>query len=150
MKYVHTNIITPDWKRLVDFYINVFECELVPPLRNQQGDWLSKGTGVTEAALEGAHLRLPGHGEHGPTLEIYTYKNIERHSPVNANAQGLGHLAFEVDDIHLTVNKIVEHGGSHAGSIVEKAIEGVGMITFVYMRDPDGNLIELQSWDYGD
>ena len=73
MKYVHTNIISKDWRKLADFYTTVFECVIVPPERNQSGDWLSKGTGVPNAHLRGAHLRLPGYGENGPTLEIYQY-----------------------------------------------------------------------------
>ena len=76
MRYAHTNIIAKDWQKLVDFYIAVFECELKPPVRNQSGDWLASGTGVANASLEGAHLLLPGHGENGPTLEIYQYAEI--------------------------------------------------------------------------
>jgi len=30
--------------------------------------------------------------------------------------------------------------------IWKRKIEGVGELTFIYARDPDGNLIELQNW----
>ena len=73
MRFAHTNIISNDWKALVNFYIQTFDCKIVPRIRNQSGNWLEKGTGVKNAKLEGAHLLLPGHGEHGPTLEIFQY-----------------------------------------------------------------------------
>ena len=35
--------------------------------------WLDSATGINGAHLRGMHLRLPGYGEHGPTLEIFQY-----------------------------------------------------------------------------
>lgn len=147
MRYAHTNIISNDWKKLSEFYIKIFECKIVPPLRNQSGDWLSKGTGVKDAKLEGAHLLLPGHGENGPTLEIYQYGQVEQQNPVSPNKRGLGHLAFEVESVEKILKKIESNGGKENGEITSRIINGVGKITFVYARDPEGNLIELQSWE---
>ena len=146
MKYTHTNIISKDWKKLADFYINTFECTIIPPLRNQSGEWLSNGTGVENAHLQGAHLLLPGHGEDGPTLEIYQYTNVQDLPALDPNTRGIGHLAFEVDDVEAVLSKLIKHGGSSNGSITSRAVPEVGIITFVYARDPDGNLIELQNW----
>lgn len=147
MKYAHTNIISKDWKRLSEFYIKVFGCKIVPPIRNQEGSWLSEGTGVKHAKLQGAHLLLPGYGENGPTLEIYQYNTIEQQEPVAPNQRGFGHIAFEVEDVALKLKEIKENGGEAYGKLTNRIIEGVGRITFIYVRDPDGNLIELQSWD---
>lgn len=149
MKYVHTNIISKDWRKLADFYTKVFECVIVPPERNQSGDWLSKGTGVPNASLKGAHLRLPGYGENGPTLEIYQYSNTEDLAAINPNTRGFGHIAFEVTDVVEVLANLEAHGGKRNGEITSRAVEGVGEITFVYARDPDGNLIELQHWEKG-
>ena len=146
MRYAHTNIIARDWKKLADFYTEVFECRFKPPKRSQAGDWLARGTGVPGASLEGVHLLLPGSGEDGPTLEIYTYGDIEEASVGPANRRGFSHIAFEVEDVETIATKLVEHGGSLAGEVTERAIDGVGIITYVYARDPEGNLIELQSW----
>ena len=146
MRYAHTNIISNDWKKLSEFYIKIFDCQVVPPIRNQSGDWLSKGTGVKNAKLKGAHLLLPGHGPYGPTLEIYQYAENVQQDPVNPNSRGLGHLAFEVDDVGQIVEEMEINGGEKNGEITTRIIDGVGEITFVYARDPEGNLIELQSW----
>ena len=148
MKYVHTNIITHDWKGLAGFYQKVFECIIVPPIRKQKGDWLSKGTGVANAELEGAHLLLPGWGQYGPTLEIYQYANTIDQESVSPNQKGYGHMAFEVEDVGLVVEQVEFNGGSKCGELTTRTIPGIGEITFIYVRDPDGNLIELQRWNY--
>ena len=147
MKFVHTNIISKDWKKLVDFYIQVFECQIVPPIRKQAGPWLEQGTGVKNAALEGAHLLLPGHGKNGPTLEIYSYNHVIEQEVIMPNHKGFGHIAFEVENVAAVLEKMEQYGGSKVGKLTERFIEGVGTITFTYARDPEGNIIELQSWD---
>lgn len=146
MKFSHTNIISTDWRKLVAFYVDTFQCELLPPVRKQSGKWLERGTGLKGANLEGAHLLLPGFGSNGPTLEIYQYANIEDQDHLAPNRRGFGHIAFEVDDVQQTLNNVLSNGGSSKGEIVEREVSGVGQITFTYARDPEGNLIELQSW----
>ncbi len=146
MRYAHTNIIATNWRVLAAFYSDVFGCEPVPPERRQSGSWLSRGTGVPNAALEGAHLRLPGHGDSGPTLEIYSYEMVDPLEPGSANRRGLGHLAFEVTSVEEAAAAVCQHGGSLAGEVTRRHIDGVGELVFVYARDPEGNLIELQSW----
>jgi catechol 2,3-dioxygenase-like lactoylglutathione lyase family enzyme len=116
------------------------------PFRDQKGAWLDKGTGLKNAHLQGAHLRLPGHGRNGPTLELYSYDNIRKLKKVSPNQRGFGHLAFEVKSVKKTLKKLIKYGGQANGEIVKRKVKLVGEITFVYARDPEGNLIELQNW----
>ncbi len=145
-RYVHTNIVAGDWKRLADFYQTVFDCQPVPPQRDQSGGWLERGTGVKDAALRGMHLRLPGHGEEGPTLEIYSYGEMKEKPSPAANRRGLGHLAFLVDDVDETREKVLAHGGRDLGEVVTTEVPKVGKLKFVYMTDPEGNILEIQHW----
>ncbi|MBC3541195.1 VOC family protein [Rufibacter sediminis] len=146
MRFAHTNIISTNWKELVEFYVKTFECEIVPPIRNQSGEFLEKGTGLKNAKLQGAHLLLPGYGKHGPTLEIYQYETIENQESISPNKRGFGHIAFEVESVEKVLSALLENGGEKLGEIVNRKIEGAGEITFVYARDPEGNIIELQNW----
>ncbi len=146
MRFAHTNIAAKDWRKLSDFYINVFDCSIKPPQRSLSGDWLDTATGLTNARLEGVHLALPGHGENPPTLEIFTYVAMRDNPEVMPNVTGLTHIAFEVEDVDDTLQKALEHGGINLGKIVEREIETVGVLRFVYFRDPEGNIIEIQSW----
>jgi lactoylglutathione lyase len=146
MKYVHTNIIARDWKLLADFYIKVFECKPVLPERDIKGDWLEKGTDVKNASLRGIHLLLPGFDNDGPTLEIFQYHRNEKKSNPVANREGFGHLAFLVSSVDEILDKMISHGGTRLGEVVKKKLD-YGTIVFTYAKDPEGNLIELQSWE---
>jgi catechol 2,3-dioxygenase-like lactoylglutathione lyase family enzyme len=148
-KYAHTNIVCRDWRALSRFYIDVFDCQAVPPPRDLAGDWLSQATGLQRPHLTGQHLCLPGFGEHGPTLEIFQYDEmLERPTPPAANRLGLGHLAFEVEQVEETLKLLLAHGGHELGQVVKQEIAGVGVITFTYATDPEGNILEIQSWEY--
>ena len=143
-RYVHTNVIARDWKRLARFYEDVFGCARVPPERDLSGDWLERGTGVAGAHIRGAHLRLPGHGDDGPTIEIFSYDDVAAQSRPVANRAGYGHIAFLVEDVARARAEVVAHGGE-PGEIGSHATPA-GALEFVYVRDPEGNLIELQRW----
>lgn len=146
MRYVHTNIVANNWKRLADFYGIVFDCQPVPPQRDQSGEWLERGTGVEGAALRRIHLRLPGYGERGPTLEIYSYSKMEEKPSPAANRRGLGHLAFLVDDVDEIRERVLAHGGRDLGEVVTTEVAEVGKLKFVYMTDPEDNILEIQHW----
>ena len=145
-RYTHTNIIATDWRSLANFYVEVFDCIPVLPERDQSGAWLAKGTGVADAHLQGVHLRLPGHGEAGPMLEIYSYTKMLDKSVPAANRKGLGHLAFAVDDVAATLRQVLARGGQALGEVVTREVEGVGTLTFVYATDPEETVLELQRW----
>lgn len=42
---------------------------------------------------------------------------------------------------------VVAAGGAAHGKVVTRDIPGAGRVTFAYVRDPEGNLVELQSWE---
>lgn len=144
IKYKHTNIIAKDWKRLSDFYQKVFDCIPVPPERDLSGEWLDKLTGIKDSHISGVHLRLPGFGDEGPTLEIFQYDSMSEHPTVKPNTPGYSHIAFEVDDVSAIANLILENGGSAVGEITSFNIPGAGLLTVQYLSDPEGNIIELQ------
>lgn len=145
--YRHTNLIAQDWKRLADFYITVFGCKPVPPERNLSGEWLDLATGIDHAHIRGMHLLMPGFEAGGPTLEIFSYDdNLPGSQPPAANRVGLGHLAFAVWDVVEMVERVITHGGDKLGEVVTTEVPGVGTLLFVYALDPEGNVIELQSW----
>ena len=146
ISYAHTNIISKNWEKLAKFYQEVFDCIPIPPERNLSGSWLDKGIGGKNVILKGIHLRLPGFGDKGPTLEIYQYEDIKENYPPRPNRKGFGHIAFHVDNVEEIYQKVLLHGGQNLGEITTQDIEGVGKLTFVYMTDPDGNIIEIQNW----
>ena len=145
-KYVHTNLIARDWKKLVRFYTEVFGYETKGPERDMSGAWLDSVTSLRNAHLTGVHLRLLGYGEDGPTLEIFSYDElVELGMPV-ANQCGFAHIAFAVDDVDQALEAVIAAGGGTVGRVATTQVDGVGALRVVYARDPEGNIVELQKW----
>jgi catechol 2,3-dioxygenase-like lactoylglutathione lyase family enzyme len=145
-RFGHVNLIADDWRALADFYIELFDCVFVPPERDYTGADLERGTAVAGAALRGLHLRLPGHGDGGPTLEIYQYMPNEASPPGVANRRGFGHICFQVDDVRLAREQVLANGGGPVGEVVTLQTTDGRRVTWCYVSDPEGNLIELQAW----
>jgi predicted enzyme related to lactoylglutathione lyase len=147
IRYVHTNIIAKDWKKVSQFYQRVFGCKPVPPQRDLSGEWLDKLTGIANVHVIGEHLTLPGYEECLPTLEIFSYNRMDSNNSKALNGIGLAHLAFEVDDVAIILQKIKQEGGGQVGELIKTEYPNNVIATFVYANDVEGNIIELQSWD---
>ena len=146
-RYVHTNIIAKDWKKLSQFYQKVLHCKpLHNGSRDLKGEWIDRLTGIPSVVVQGEHLLLPGYSEDHPTLEIFSYSLEEYNNSKMINNLGFGHLAFEVDDVRQTLKEIIAEGGGQVGDVVEAMYPDNVKATFVYAKDIEGNIIELQSW----
>ena len=145
-RYVHTNLIARDWRRLADFYESAFGCVPVPPERDYSGPALEAGTGVSGATLRGVHLRLPGGGADGPTLEIYSYSRQAEGPVPTVNRPGFAHIAFEVASVTDARRTVLDAGGRTVGEVVTLTTLVGRTVTWCYVTDPEGNIIELQSW----
>jgi catechol 2,3-dioxygenase-like lactoylglutathione lyase family enzyme len=145
-RFVHTNIVARDWRKLAQFYEQVLGCTPVPPERNLEGQWLEDGTGVPGARIQGIHLRLPGYGAEGPTLEIFQYNYQEERPETAINRPGFGHIAFVVDDVEAARDAVLAAGGGVVGKVVSLSVPSAGTVVFVYITDPEGNIIEFQHW----
>jgi predicted enzyme related to lactoylglutathione lyase len=143
-RYVHTNLIAHDWRALAHFYQELFGCVPVPPERDLSGPDMEAGTGIAGAQLRGIHLRLPGHGAAGPTLEIFNYKHLAERAPTAVNRPGFGHLAFSVEDVTAAREAVLAAGGRAIGEVVTVTLQDGARVTWCYVTDPEGNVIELQ------
>jgi predicted enzyme related to lactoylglutathione lyase len=147
IRYTHTNLIARDWRALASFYETVLNCVPLLPERDHRGPWLDTLTGLSHARLRGIHLRLPGHGENGPTLEIFSYDEMPSPSWPMPNTPGLAHLAFAVDNVAARSEVFVRHGGTVMGPLIVREIPEAGRLFTRYLRDPEGNIVELQKWE---
>jgi predicted enzyme related to lactoylglutathione lyase len=146
-RFAHLNLVARDWRKLAAFYERVFGCAPVPPERDLQGAWLERATGVPGAHIRGMHLRLPAGGEKGPTLEIFQYLPEGRMPDRAVNRPGFSHIAFAVEDVGAAREAVLAAGGGEVGPPTTVPVAGAGTITFVYLTDPEGNILELQRWD---
>ena len=145
-RYAHTNLVARDWRVLARFYQEVFGCVPVPPERRYSGAALEAGTGVAGSSLEGLHLRLPGGGAEGPTLEIFTYSAPAAGPEPQVHRPGWGHVAFSVPAVDEAREAVLSAGGAPVGEIVTLTTATGDRVEWCYVRDPEGNVVELQSW----
>ena len=110
----------------------------MPPERDLSGAWVDAATGLTDAHIKGIHLRLPGHGLTGPTLEIFAYDEAAEAEAPRINRPGLAHVAFAVDAVPAAVAAVLAAGGGLVGEVVDTAIPGVGQLCFAYATDLRG------------
>ena len=146
-RYAHVNIIAADWQRLCDFYEQVFDCEPVSSERDHHGPHIAALTAAPGLRIRGRHMRVPGHGENGPTIEIFTASENGEDSPKRLTRPGFAHVAFEVDDMNAKRAQVKELGGDDYGELVTIDIAGAGRLTLLYMTAPEGNIVELQKWN---
>jgi catechol 2,3-dioxygenase-like lactoylglutathione lyase family enzyme len=148
-RFGHVNLIARDWRALAAFYERVLGCAPVPPERNLSGAEFSAAVGVANAALRGIHLRLPGGGSQGPTLELFEYDPSLDPLPTAANRPGFGHIAFVVTDVRDARSIVLAEGGRSVGEVITTSTADGRRVTWAYVTDPEGNIVELQSWSNG-
>jgi catechol 2,3-dioxygenase-like lactoylglutathione lyase family enzyme len=138
--YNHTGHVVTDLERSKRFYQEVFGFrswyEINPPDEpTAQLSGLTPPLGVTASylVLDGFVLELMHYAADGATAP-YRARTM--------NEPGLTHLSISVDDVHAAAERAVEYGGQ----LLEDT--DVGMALF--LRDPDGQLIELLPVTYRD
>ncbi len=146
IRYAHTNLIAKDVASLVSFYRDVLDCRSIGQTRDLSGGWVDRLTGIERAHIFGEHLALPGYGDGGPTLEIFGYNSVIPRASGALNATGFTHIAFAVDDVEETLAIVLSRGGGMIGEVVRADYTDGRHAVFVYATDPEGNILELQSW----
>ncbi len=139
-RYVHTNLVARDWKRLAQFYEQVFGCTPILPERELAGQWLEEGTGVADAQIHGVHLRLPGYGDDGPTLEIFQYNHLAERPNTASNCPGFAHIAFAVDDVESARDAVLAEGGGVVGKVVSTKVPGAGTVKLGIIQNSGGQV----------
>jgi catechol 2,3-dioxygenase-like lactoylglutathione lyase family enzyme len=138
--YNHTGQVVTDLERSKRFYQDVFGFqfwyEIQPP------DEATSKLNCLEPPLEitASYLVLDGF-----VLELMAYGAagaVNAYQPRAMNDPGLTHLSISVDDVRATAEKATEYGGQ----IMEDSDIGVAL----FIRDPDGQLVELLPSAYRD
>jgi catechol 2,3-dioxygenase-like lactoylglutathione lyase family enzyme len=136
--YNHTGQVVTDLERSKQFYQEVlgfkFWYEITPPEEaTAKLSCLTPPLGVTASylildgfVLELMHYSAPGAGA------SYRLRTM--------NEPGLTHLSISVDDIRAAADKVAQFGGQ----IIEESDIGAA----IFVRDPDGQLLEMLPVSY--
>ena len=69
--------------------------------------------------------------------------HLEHPAPA-VNRPGYGHLAFAVDDVAAAREAVLAAGGRAVGGVVTTPVGEAGHVTWAYVTDLEGNVLELQ------
>jgi catechol 2,3-dioxygenase-like lactoylglutathione lyase family enzyme len=140
MRIAHISLTARNADRLAQFYRDAFGLVDRRPPRTLSGA-TTRGTGVHDAEMRSVWLCFPGTPH--PFLEILGYTPSQQADPRPVNAPGWGHIALEVGDLRATLDAALRLGGSLQGQIT--TLQGPEHVfETVYLRDPEGNVIELE------
>lgn len=138
--YNHTGHVVTDLERSKRFYQEVFGFTFWYEVRPPDEPTAKLSCLVPPLGVTAAYMVL---GDF--VLELMNYAAPGATAPFQRrtlNEPGLTHLSISVDDIRSTAERVVAWGGQ----VVEESDIGVA----VFVRDPDGQLIELLPLTYRD
>lgn len=133
----HHGVIVSDVEQSSSFYTDV--------LGFTQVDSRSVATEPVEEALgvDGADLSVVMIDANGFLIELIEYNapaNENANEKVNSHDVGVAHFAVVVDDIDAVFNDI----RNDVDYVSEpKTLDSLGGLKAVYLKDPDGNIIEF-------
>lgn len=143
MKFHHLKLLALDIYGLAEFYREALGCETVMEPTEIDDPGVGRAIGSPGSRILLTFLRLPAYEAAGPLLEIYTFggKEDRERWPFRP---GQAHLSFQVEDLDAAAELFTDSGGDFLGQIAEWSPPGGGArVRFVYLRDPEGNLVDL-------
>ena len=133
--FSHVGITVSNFNRFVQFYSDVFGCRLVG-VADHSAERVRTFFGVEGAkSLKVGWIRVPG----GGILEIFEFQPQQPAAPIPWNRVGLTHFSFNVRNTQKWHRYLVSKGVEIV-TTPERSPRGQW---FFFVRDFDGNLIEL-------
>jgi catechol 2,3-dioxygenase-like lactoylglutathione lyase family enzyme len=136
----HTGFTVRDLDRSLAFYRDVLGMEVVFE-QEKRGGYLAEIVGYRDAHVRMAHLRFQGGGHR---VELFEYLHpTPQGDPGEPRDVGITHVCLAVDDIDALFERVVAAGASPLSQpvLVDTGANAGGR--GVYVRDPDGVLLEL-------
>jgi catechol 2,3-dioxygenase-like lactoylglutathione lyase family enzyme len=133
----HVGIVVDDLADAVAFFTTVgLELDGEAPV---EGEWVDRIVGLEGVRAHIAMLQTPdGHGRveltkfHAPSAD-------GGHQPAPANASGIRHISFEVDDIDAVLARLRTRGAELVGELGRYQ----DRYRLCYVRGPEGIIVEL-------
>lgn len=149
MRVNHINIVVADMERSLAFYVGLlqmrvtFETEL-------SGAWIETVAGLPGVSARCVFCQPAGGGTRFELLEYRTPAGVALPENNRANTIGLRHVALEVDDVDLWYQRLTNAGVkavSEPVTVPFSIVEGARK-RLCYLRDPDGALVEIASYEH--
>ena len=136
----HTGFTVRDIARSLAFYRDILGMEVVFE-QEKRGGYLAAIVGYPDAHVRMAHLRFPGDGHR---VELFEYVEPEPQGIAGEPRDvGITHVCLAVDDIDAVLDRVTSAGAQTFSPpvLVDTGANAGGR--GVYVRDPDGIILEL-------
>ena len=137
---LHTGLTVRDLDRSLGFYCDLLGMDLVFA-QEKQGGYLAAIVGYPDAHVRMAHLAFPGDAQR---IELFQYLVPEPvGAPAEPRAVGITHVCLVVDDLAGAYERLRAAGIRFVSPPVRVDTGANAGGQGVYLRDPDGGLVEL-------
>jgi catechol 2,3-dioxygenase-like lactoylglutathione lyase family enzyme len=142
----HVGVSVSDMERALAFYADGLGLQVASD-RVAASETLEALTGGPVASMRIVLLEAPG----GGVVELLQYDpgvtpDPEPRPPAPTSRPGTGHLCLFVDNLDATTSRLLERGGTQVSRAAVRVSAGEYQgSSCVYLRDPDGFLVELFS-----
>lgn len=143
----HINLVVANLERAAHFYEHVFgwrrgfSAEL-------RGEWIERVSGLQGVSASCLFLDSPGGGARIELIRYDEPRGEQLGANSRANTLGARHIAFEVQSIEDTLEKLLELGLKPLSSVEEVPfrVGNLGAKRLVYFHDFDGVLVEAAAY----
>ena len=133
----HVGIVVDDLDAATAFFV-----ELGLELQDEgsvEGDWVDRIVGLEGVRSSLAMMRTPDGNSRLELVKFHSPPSEPADANAPANARGIRHLTFAVDDLDATLAGLRKHGAELVGEV-----ERYGDIfRLCYIRGPEGIIVEL-------
>jgi glyoxylase I family protein len=147
-RFRHIAIIVRSMDAMLSFYQNILGFRIKRDSIIDSPKF-QKGIGIPGASARCVHLELP---ESTVELELFEFAQPDKrdgdHPAINDS--GFRHIALVVQNLEATVGELKQKGVAfHSPPIRFEAPKEIRGFKFVYLKDPEGNFIELNELPEG-
>jgi catechol 2,3-dioxygenase-like lactoylglutathione lyase family enzyme len=144
----HTGFVVANLEKSLHFYVDILGLKIERKPTTQTGKWISDVVGLKNAVLKMVHLGT-GDGHSIELIEYVSHAKKNSRQPDEVYALRSAHCAFVVEDLLGWYKKLKENSieiiSNGEPSLRDKPYpwSKYGL----YLRDPDGNVIEMVERD---
>jgi catechol 2,3-dioxygenase-like lactoylglutathione lyase family enzyme len=136
----HAGLTVSDLERSLNFWRDGLGLEVLL-MQEKRGGYIEAITGEPGASVRQAHLQDPGSRVRVELLQ-YLAPPGRPHEP-RPRDPGTGHVGFVCSDLAGLLDRLIAHGGKPVSAPVLVDTGANAGLLAVYVRDPDGHIVEL-------
>jgi catechol 2,3-dioxygenase-like lactoylglutathione lyase family enzyme len=133
----HVGVVVEDLAAAIEFFTElglVLEGEA-----HNEGEWVDRIVGLEDVQADIAMMKAPDGSGQIELVKFHSPSSRREAGQVPANAPGIRHLTFAVEDLDGLVARLQARGGELVGEIEQYQ----DIYRLCYLRGPEGVIVEL-------